>query len=61
MRLGNLYIYDFDTFGLTDNNYDVELDKLLTTYYNGTYDVTEIMKTVRMQIKSTPCFKYVIY
>ncbi|KYM81681.1 Sodium channel protein Nach [Atta colombica] len=49
MRLGNFYIYDFDTLSLTDNNYDVELDKLLTTYYNGTYDVTEIMKTLTPQ------------
>ncbi|KAG5344188.1 PPK28 protein, partial [Acromyrmex heyeri] len=49
MRLGNFYVYDFDMLGLTDNNYDVELDKLLTTYYNGTYDVTEIMKTLTPQ------------
>ncbi|KAG5309983.1 PPK28 protein, partial [Acromyrmex insinuator] len=49
MRLGNLYVYDFDVLNLTDNNHDVELDKLLTIYYNGTYDVTEIMKTLTPQ------------
>ncbi|EGI58123.1 Sodium channel protein Nach [Acromyrmex echinatior] len=49
MRLGNLYVYDFDVLDLTDNNHDVELDKLLTIYYNGTYDVTEIMKTLTPQ------------
>ncbi|XP_018314313.1 sodium channel protein Nach, partial [Mycetomoellerius zeteki] len=44
MRLGNLYISNFDT-----DNHDVELDKLLTTYHNGIYDVTEIMKALTPQ------------
>ncbi|XP_018317042.1 sodium channel protein Nach, partial [Mycetomoellerius zeteki] len=43
MQLGNLYISNFDM----DNN--VELDKLLTTYHNGIYDVTEIMKALTPQ------------
>ena len=54
MQLGNLYV----SMMVTDNSNNVELDKLLTIYYNGTYDVTEIMKTVSMQIKSIPCLKY---
>jgi len=45
MQLGNLYV----SMMVIDNSNDVELDKLLTTYYNGSYDVTQIMKTVRMQ------------
>ncbi|XP_018403978.1 PREDICTED: sodium channel protein Nach-like [Cyphomyrmex costatus] len=45
MQLGNLYLFNFNL----DDNYDVELDKLLTTYYNGSYDVTEIMKALTPQ------------
>ncbi|KYN23422.1 Sodium channel protein Nach [Trachymyrmex cornetzi] len=46
MQLGNLYV---SMMVCTDNSNDVELDKLLTTYYNGSYDVTQIMKTLTPQ------------
>lgn len=54
MQLGNLYV---STFG-TDSSLNVEVDNLLTTYYMGSYDITKIMKDVRMQIQSMSCFKY---
>ncbi|XP_018401441.1 PREDICTED: sodium channel protein Nach-like, partial [Cyphomyrmex costatus] len=44
-QLGNLYM----SIIVTDNSHDVELDKLLTTYYNGSYDVAEIMKNLTPQ------------
>ncbi|XP_018343778.1 PREDICTED: sodium channel protein Nach-like [Trachymyrmex septentrionalis] len=45
MQLGNLYVSMMDT----DNSNDVELDKLLTIYYNGSYDVAQLMKTLTPQ------------
>jgi len=57
MQLGNLYV----SMMIIDNSNNVELDKLLTTYYNGSYDIAQIMKTVRMQTQSTSYFKYMIY
>jgi len=41
-----------------DISRNVEIDQLLTTYYNGSYDITNIMKNVRIQIQLTLCFKY---
>ncbi|XP_018301502.1 sodium channel protein Nach [Mycetomoellerius zeteki] len=44
-QLGNLYV----SVMVNNNSQDVKLDKLLTTYYNGSYDITEIMKTLTPQ------------
>jgi hypothetical protein len=43
-QLGNHYSSDFRM----DMRLNVELDHLLKTYYNGDYDITEIMKNVCM-------------
>jgi len=50
--LGNLYASDYEI----DISRNVEIDQLLTTYYKGSYDITNIMKNVRIQIQ--PCFEY---
>lgn len=55
MHLGSLYNSDFDM----DVNYNVKIHELLEAYFEGPYDVIDIMKTVRMQIsQSMLCFKY---
>ncbi|KAG5312443.1 NACH protein, partial [Acromyrmex insinuator] len=56
MQLGNLYV----SMMVIDNSNDVELDKLLTTYYNGSYDVTQIMKTLTPQC-STILLKCILH
>ncbi|XP_012056942.1 PREDICTED: sodium channel protein Nach-like [Atta cephalotes] len=56
MQLGNLYV----SMMVIDNSNDVELDKLLTTYYNGSYDVTQIMKTLTPQC-STMLLKCILH
>lgn len=45
MQLGNQYSSEF----IMDEDRNVEVDRLLTAYYKGEYDISEIMKTVRMQ------------
>lgn len=44
-QLGNLYPSNF----VMEENRNKEVDQLLTTYYNGFYDVTNVMKNVRIQ------------
>lgn len=46
MHLGNLYASTFDM----DTSLDVKIHDLLMTYYEGSYDITEIMKDVCMQL-----------
>jgi len=53
-QLGNHYNTDFRM----DARLNIEVDELLTTYYNGHYDITEIMKNVRMQERTAPYFEY---
>ncbi|KAG5323177.1 NACH protein, partial [Pseudoatta argentina] len=59
MQLGNLYV----SMMVTDNSNNVELDKLLTTYYNGSYDVAQIMKTLTPQCSTMllKCMLHGIY
>lgn len=45
MQLGNLYTSEF----VMDEDRNVEIDRLLTEYYDGPYDVTELMKKVSRQ------------
>ncbi|XP_018358709.1 PREDICTED: sodium channel protein Nach-like [Trachymyrmex cornetzi] len=56
MQLGNLYV----SMMVIDNSNDVELDKLLTSYYNGSYDVAQIMKTLTPQC-STMLLKCILH
>lgn len=42
MQLGNLYASEFSM----DEDRNVELDRLLTAYFDGPYDITETMKKV---------------
>lgn len=44
-QLGNNYPSNF----IMDRNRDIEIDQLLMKYYKGFYDITKIMKNVRMQ------------
>lgn len=44
-QLGNLYPSNF----IMEENRNKEIDQLLMTYYNGFYDVTNVMKNVRIQ------------
>lgn len=44
-QLGNHYSSDFGM----DEDRNIEIDRVLTSYHNGPYDITDIMKTVCMQ------------
>lgn len=43
-QLGNIYSSEF----VMDEDRNVEIDLLLTSYFNGPYDITETMKNVCM-------------
>lgn len=43
-QLGNIYASEFTM----DEDRNVEIDRLLTTYFEGPYDITGIMKDVRI-------------